>query len=262
MQIRSLIHALLVRIGRAHPQALMYPLLVACKSQSPSRRAAAYSVLEAVRTHSAVLVEQAQLVSQELIRIAILWQEMWHEALEEASRLYFGESNVEGMLGVLLPLHEMMDKQGPATLKEIAFVQAYGRELSEVGGRAHTRRPGPRHALNKQGAGLLRGARGPATGRIDATWALAVCLAATGACADGALQRAVRPPTNAAVRHPAVAAAAAAAGTRVADEVHGQPQGGGAPPGLVRGWPCVGVLGAGDPLQATRYSGRCDLLDP
>jgi FKBP12-rapamycin complex-associated protein len=34
-------------------------------------------------------------VSQELIRIAILWHEEWHEALEEASRLYFGESNVE-----------------------------------------------------------------------------------------------------------------------------------------------------------------------
>ena len=68
-------------------------------------------------------------VSHELIRVAILWHEMWHEALEEASRLYFGESNVEGMLNTLLPLHEMMDKQGPSTLKEIAFVQAYGREL-------------------------------------------------------------------------------------------------------------------------------------
>jgi hypothetical protein len=64
-----------------------------------------------------------QLVSQELIRIAILWHEMWHEALEEASRLYFGESNVEAMLGVLLPLHELMEKTGPSTLKEIAFVQ-------------------------------------------------------------------------------------------------------------------------------------------
>ncbi|KAI3435635.1 hypothetical protein D9Q98_001694 [Chlorella vulgaris] len=130
--VRRLIHSLLVRIGRHHPQALMYPLLVACKSQSPSRRAAAMAVVDAVRQHSATLVEQAQLVSQELIRMAILWHEMWHEALEEASRLYFGESNVEGMLSTLLPLHEMMRKQGPTTLKEIAFVQAYGRELDEA----------------------------------------------------------------------------------------------------------------------------------
>ena len=31
------------------------------------------------------------------------------------------------MLNTLLPLPEMMDKNGPTTLKEIAFVQAYGR---------------------------------------------------------------------------------------------------------------------------------------
>lgn len=130
--VRRLIHSLLVRIGRHHPQALMYPLLVASKSQSPARRAAAMAVVDAVRQHSATLVEQAQLVGGELIRMAILWHEMWHEALEEASRLYFGESNVEGMLSTLLPLHEMMRKQGPTTLKEIAFVQAYGRELEEA----------------------------------------------------------------------------------------------------------------------------------
>ena len=55
--------------------------------------------------------------------MAILWHEMWHEALEEASRQYFGESNVEAMLNTLMPLHEMMHTNGPTTLKEIAFVQ-------------------------------------------------------------------------------------------------------------------------------------------
>jgi serine/threonine-protein kinase mTOR len=130
--VRGLIHTLLVAVGRCHPQALMYPLLVACKSQSPLRRQAAAAVVDAVRAHSATLVDQAQLVSRELIRIAILWHEMWHEALEEASRQYFGESNVEGMLATLLPLHEMMERAGPTTLKEVAFVQAYGRELTEA----------------------------------------------------------------------------------------------------------------------------------
>ena len=62
-------------------------------------------------------------VSSELIRVSILWHEMWHEALEEASRLYFGEQNVEGMLGVLLPLHEKIEQEQAVTLKEISFVQ-------------------------------------------------------------------------------------------------------------------------------------------
>ena len=33
-----------------------------------------------------MLVDQALLVSQELIRVAVLWHEHWHERLEEASR--------------------------------------------------------------------------------------------------------------------------------------------------------------------------------
>ncbi|KAK4378516.1 hypothetical protein RND71_000378 [Anisodus tanguticus] len=124
--VRELIQSLLVRIGQSHPQALMYPLLVACKSISNLRRAAAQEVVDKVRQHSGVLVDQAQLVSKELIRVAILWHEMWHEALEEASRLYFGEHNIEGMLKVLEPLHEMLEEgamRNNTTIKEKAFIQ-------------------------------------------------------------------------------------------------------------------------------------------
>jgi phosphatidylinositol kinase/protein kinase (PI-3 family) len=56
---------------------------------------------------------QALLVSQELIRVAILWHEMWHEGLEEASRLYFGDHNIEAMFTVLEPLHRMLERVSP-----------------------------------------------------------------------------------------------------------------------------------------------------
>ncbi|XP_076915399.1 serine/threonine-protein kinase TOR-like [Bidens hawaiensis] len=133
--VRELIQSLLVRIGQCHPQALMYPLLVACKSISNLRKAAAQEVVDKVRQHSGLLVDQAQLVSEELIRVAILWHEMWHEALEEASRLYFGEHNIEGMLKVLEPLHEMLAEgamRSNITIKEKAFLQAYHHELLEA----------------------------------------------------------------------------------------------------------------------------------
>lgn len=129
--IRQLIHELLVNVGAEHPQALVYPLTVASKSQSQSRYTAAISILKSIRKHSDSLVEQAMLVSQELIRVAILWHEIWHEGLEEASRLYFGDHNVQGMLNVLKPLHQMLDK-GPETMREIAFQQAFGKELQEA----------------------------------------------------------------------------------------------------------------------------------
>ncbi|PRQ22228.1 putative non-specific serine/threonine protein kinase [Rosa chinensis] len=133
--VRELIQSLLVRIGQSHPQALMYPLLVACKSISNLRKAAAQEVVDKVRQHSGLLVDQAQLVSTELIRVAILWHEMWHEALEEASRLYFGEHNIEGMLKVLEPLHEMLEEgamKNNTTIKETTFIEAYRHELLEA----------------------------------------------------------------------------------------------------------------------------------
>ena len=93
-RVRRLIHHLLSDVGTAHPQALVYPLTVATKSPSPVRMQAAMGIMNTMREHSPVLVEQALLVSNELIRIAILWHEMWHEGLEEASRLYFTEHNI------------------------------------------------------------------------------------------------------------------------------------------------------------------------
>ncbi|KAI9108059.1 hypothetical protein K1719_020932 [Acacia pycnantha] len=133
--VRELIQSILVRIGQSHPQALMYPLLVACKSISNLRKAAAQEVVDKVRQRSGVLVDQAQLVSKELIRVAILWHELWHEALEEASRLYFGEHNIEGMLKVLEPLHEMLEEgamRNNVTIKERIFIEAYRQELLEA----------------------------------------------------------------------------------------------------------------------------------
>ncbi|KAH9605868.1 hypothetical protein KSS87_023466 [Heliosperma pusillum] len=133
--VRELIQSLLVRIGQSHPQALMYPLLVACKSISEMRKAAAEKVVDQVRQHSSALVDEAQLVSKELIRVAILWHEMWHEALEEASRLYFGEHNIDGMLNVLEPLHVMLEEgfgRPDTTINEVTFIQTYRQDLLQA----------------------------------------------------------------------------------------------------------------------------------
>ncbi|XP_060595349.1 serine/threonine-protein kinase mTOR-like [Ruditapes philippinarum] len=129
--VGRLIHQLLMDVGKEHPQALIYPLTVASKSNVTARQNAANKVLKNMREHSNTLVQQAMLVSDEFIRVAILWHELWHEGLEEASRLYFGERNVKGMFATLEPLHAMMER-GPQTLKETSFNQAYGRDLMEA----------------------------------------------------------------------------------------------------------------------------------
>ncbi|KAG4088925.1 FAT-domain-containing protein [Neocallimastix lanati (nom. inval.)] len=129
--VRSLLQQLLTDVGKEHPQALIYSLTVASKSPNIERQNAANAIMEKMMIHSATLVNQALLVSQELIRVAILWHEMWHEGLEEASRLYFGNHNIEGMFATLQPLHQMLEK-GPETMREISFNQGFGRDLSEA----------------------------------------------------------------------------------------------------------------------------------
>ncbi|BFZ23557.1 hypothetical protein BsWGS_26596 [Bradybaena similaris] len=129
--VQRLVHQLLIEIGKAHPQALIYPLTVASKSNATLRQAAANKILKSMCERSQTLVAQAMLVSEELIRVAILWHELWHEGLEEASRLYFGDRNVRGMFSTLEPLHAMIER-GPQTLKETSFTQAYGRDLMEA----------------------------------------------------------------------------------------------------------------------------------
>ena len=129
--VRQLIHKLLCEVGKAHPQALVYPLTVSMKSEMRNRKDSAHHIMGSLRTHSSTLVQQAELVSHELIRVAVLWHEQWHEGLEEASRLYFGENNVFGMFAVLDPLHEMIER-GPQTLREVSFIQTFGRDLHEA----------------------------------------------------------------------------------------------------------------------------------
>jgi FKBP12-rapamycin complex-associated protein len=42
---------------------------------------------------------------------------MWHEGLEEASRLYFNDKNPDGMIMALEPLHKMLEKASVAFLR-------------------------------------------------------------------------------------------------------------------------------------------------
>ncbi|KAI1796782.1 atypical/PIKK/FRAP protein kinase [Ganoderma leucocontextum] len=130
--VRRNINNLLTEVGKHHPQALVYPLTVASKSSSAVRKKAALNIMDRMREHSPIIVEQALLVSHELIRVAILWHELWHEGLEEASRLYFTDHNPMGMIAFLEPLTTCSRFAGPKTAREISFTQVFGRDLHEA----------------------------------------------------------------------------------------------------------------------------------
>jgi FKBP12-rapamycin complex-associated protein len=128
---RALLHDLLSRLGNHHAQALMYPLSVALQSPREDRQRAAQMLVMNLRQHSSQLIDQSVLVSQELVRIAILWDEEWYATIEDASRIFYNEGNIQKMLDLLLPLHDKM-AGGSKTNTEAAFLQAYGGELREA----------------------------------------------------------------------------------------------------------------------------------
>ena len=129
-KIADSVGQLLSRIGKEYPQSLVYPLTVCAKSAHAQRKAASQTILESMRQHSPALVEQCEFVSTELIRVAIIVHEQWHEGIEEASKLFFSSQDIEGMLRTLFPLHNQLRKI--ETLMEVSFKQEYGRHLQEA----------------------------------------------------------------------------------------------------------------------------------
>jgi len=128
----DLVCELLLRIGAAHPQKLLYPLTVASKSDDTARSSAAKYVMRDMSESFPELVDEALVVSRELIRVAILWDEKWHNRIEEAARHFFSANrNIEQMINVLKPLHVEME-DGPETMHEVACRQKYELDLQEA----------------------------------------------------------------------------------------------------------------------------------
>jgi serine/threonine-protein kinase mTOR len=65
--IRTNIDHLLIDVGKHHPQALIYPLTVASKSSSASRRNAATAIMERMREHSPLIVSQVRILKLTVI---------------------------------------------------------------------------------------------------------------------------------------------------------------------------------------------------
>ncbi|KAI7830142.1 armadillo-type protein [Kickxella alabastrina] len=124
----KLIKQLLVEVGKFHPNAIMFSLYVAARGTHPKRSQAAKDVLAKLHDLAPELVEETEIVSRELIRITLLFPEMWHDALDNASKYYFKQHDPEEMMRILKPLHERA--RNPETLREYHFVQMFGTELA------------------------------------------------------------------------------------------------------------------------------------
>lgn len=130
-KIREGLINLLERIADIYPQSLLYALNVMARSQHLARKSAAQHILDRIKNQNANLVQQALLVSNELIRSAIVLTEIWNEAIEDGARVYFPDGDPMTFVKQMLPHHRLMEKP-PETHNEIAFYQGFASDLKEA----------------------------------------------------------------------------------------------------------------------------------
>ena len=69
-------------------------MTVTWKSRFKTRREAAIKIIERIRSINNKLVEEVDLISEEMVKAAILLNEFWSEGIEEAWKTYSVDKNV------------------------------------------------------------------------------------------------------------------------------------------------------------------------
>lgn len=136
-EVQTGVQQLLTRIGQRHPQIAVFPLTVATNTPGESlshrtRKRNAEEVLRRIQEMHRDIVDHARLVSTELNRVAVLSLEEWYDRIEEASRLYYAEHDIDGMLNFLRPLHESLMRNPPETKWEKHFRSEFGSDLAKA----------------------------------------------------------------------------------------------------------------------------------
>lgn len=152
--ITGLLKRLLIKIASNHPQAIVWSILVAYNTADTHQKSVAAAVISDMRQKRAQLVDEATMVSKELLRVAITPHELWNDGLEKAAKYYVTDKSLDNMVALLFDLHdslnytetsttaekpdaeegfiEGMSKIGYTTLRDISFRYSYSRDLTGV----------------------------------------------------------------------------------------------------------------------------------
>ncbi len=125
---------ILIKIGTAHPQAVIYSFIVMKLSSSKKRQSAAGQILYSICKNNPLindLVKECEMFTNEINKCAMLLHEEWFETLENTSKMYYTK-DYQGMVKYLHKLHEKA-KEKPETMYELHFYQKYGSDIKEAG---------------------------------------------------------------------------------------------------------------------------------
>ncbi|OAF69217.1 Target of rapamycin [Intoshia linei] len=129
--VNQLIMQTLLNIGKLHPQAIIYSLVVATKSENKLRLAAADNLIHCLKRDHNKIVTEAIMISRELVRIANLWHEQISAKFDEISRISNDKSNQGKITKVLSELNSIIS-QKPETRNESDLQEIYANPLREA----------------------------------------------------------------------------------------------------------------------------------
>ena len=134
--IRNSIKNLLINLALNHPQALIFPLLIAKKSKNKIRTRVAQKILLTIKQKFPILLTEAATFADELIRISVLLEEQWYDGINEIRR-YANKKNFKNLKRVLDNLHSGINtnknkNKNKKTVNEKAFFQQFGTSLNKA----------------------------------------------------------------------------------------------------------------------------------
>jgi FKBP12-rapamycin complex-associated protein len=123
---------ILTNLARDYPQILIFPLLVARRSNVTVRSKIASRILLSLQETHQDLINDARLFADELIRVSVLFEEQWYHGFGEAIR-YKHEGNMQMVTYILNTLFNNTTKNiNKPTINETAFFYHYGATLKRA----------------------------------------------------------------------------------------------------------------------------------
>jgi len=150
IEISKLLRKTLGDIAKKMPQAIVFPISVALNTNDNQQKQFALDILHQIPKHKNIgsLVDEAAMVSVELMRVAQTPHELWHDGLEKAAAHYLEFKDINAMVVTLSELHETMVAKltkkmegtssaiekyvGNISLRDISFRQSYERQVIEA----------------------------------------------------------------------------------------------------------------------------------
>ena len=132
-KVLEILISILIKIGSAHPQAVIYSFIVMKLSSSKKRKSAAGQILYSIcKNNSSIkdLVRECEMFINEINKCAMLLHEEWFETLENTSKMYYSK-DYQGMLKYLVKVHEKA-KLTHENMYEVHFYQKFGSEINEA----------------------------------------------------------------------------------------------------------------------------------